>query len=46
VRLVLLAVAGVLFGVGWVAGVVWSGLLWSLAAVRVGFRAARRVGGD
>jgi uncharacterized membrane protein YciS (DUF1049 family) len=46
VRFVLLALAAVLFAAGWVAGVAWSGLVWSWAAVRVGFQHSRKSGDD
>lgn len=44
-RSVLLAVAGLLFGLGWIVrkafGVVWLAAAWSFAAVRLGWRAAK-----
>lgn len=43
---VLTALAAVLFGLGWVVGwmirAVWPGLSWVGAALRVGYRDARR----
>jgi hypothetical protein len=43
---VLTAVAGLLFGVGWLAAkacaVLWLGAAWSVTAVKVGWREARR----
>lgn len=45
-RSVLMALAGVLFGVGWLVakgfGVLWLAVCWSAAAVRVGWQEARR----
>lgn len=41
-RFVLTVLAGVLFVVGWLVGVVWFGLTWLAAAVRVGFREGAR----
>lgn len=45
-RTVLTVLAGALFGVGWVAakacGLLWLGLAWVAAAVRIGWREARR----
>lgn len=44
-RTLLTIVAAVLYGVGWVAAktvaVVWLGLAWSFAAVKVGWQDAR-----
>ncbi len=44
VRWVLTAVAAGLYGLGWVAGVVVTGVGWTAAAVRVGWAEARRKG--
>lgn len=45
-RTVLTALAGVLFGVGWLAakvvGVLWLALAWAVVAVRVGWQDARK----
>lgn len=41
---VLTVVTGVLFAVGWLLGVLWAAVAWSLAAVKVGFRQGRRMG--
>lgn len=41
---VLTVVTGVLFVLGWVLGVLWAAVAWSLAAVKVGFRQGRQVG--
>lgn len=45
-RTVLTILAGVLFGVGWLAakavGVLWLALAWSAVAVRVGWQEARK----
>lgn len=45
-RTVLTALAGLLFGVGWVAAkgfaVLWLVACWSVAAARVGWQEARR----
>jgi uncharacterized membrane protein YdjX (TVP38/TMEM64 family) len=44
-RVALTVIAGVLFGVGWVAaktlGVVWLGVAWCFTAARLGWRDAR-----
>lgn len=44
-RTVLLAIAGLLFGLGWVVAkafaVAWLAVAWSVVAVRVGWRSAR-----
>jgi uncharacterized membrane protein YedE/YeeE len=49
-RTVLTVVAGLLFGLGWVAAkacaVVWLACTWSAAAVAIGWREARRRPGD
>ncbi|MEU1810963.1 hypothetical protein [Micromonospora aurantiaca (nom. illeg.)] len=44
-RLLLLALAGLLFAVGWGAGTVARAASWCAAAVRVGWDDARRAGG-
>lgn len=48
-RTLLTLVAGVLWGVGWVAGKVlggiWLALAWSATAVKVGWIEARNAGG-
>lgn len=45
-RTVLTGIAGLLFGVGWLAAkacaLVWLGAAWSVTAVRLGWREARR----
>jgi hypothetical protein len=45
VRTLLLSLAAVLYGVGWLAGktlgVVWAGVAWSVAAVKVGWAEAK-----
>lgn len=41
-RVLLTAVAGVLYAVGWLAGGLWVVLTWTAAAVRVGFTDATR----
>lgn len=52
-KTVLLVIAGVLFGLGWVVGktctVLWRAAAWSATAVKVGWREAqssRRSGGS
>jgi len=45
VRSLLTLIAAVLFGLGWVVskavGVVWLGIAWAVAAVKVGWRSGR-----
>lgn len=45
-RTVLTALAGLLFGLGWLAakacGVVWLAVVWSVTAARLGWQEARR----
>lgn len=47
-RTLLLTLAALLFALGWVAartlGVAWSGVAWSAAAVKVGWKSARSDG--
>lgn len=50
VRLVLLVIGGVFYGIGWTAGrLVWPALKWSAAAIKLGWadsqRGGRRVAG-
>lgn len=48
VRVLLAVIAGLLYGVGWVAaktlGAVWFALAWAGTAVKVGWREARTPG--
>jgi hypothetical protein len=48
-KTVLLAIAAVLFGLGWLIGktftVLWLVCTWTFAAVREGFREARKASG-
>lgn len=45
VRSLLTLIAAVLFGLGWLVskafGIVWMGIAWSAAAVKVGWRSGR-----
>lgn len=43
-RALLLLLAAVLFALGWTAGIVVRGMLWTVAALRVGWRDAMRAG--
>jgi hypothetical protein len=42
-RVVLLPLAGLLWLLGWLAGTIWSAVLWSGAAIKLGWTDSRAV---